>query len=369
MRYGSYLAIGILGALFVSGQLFSQASRPPSLKEQLEAQYAPDTVLVVQKDGILGLAPMIIKTCSARYQNSNLKPADVSCSAPIKDSSRMLAVGERVYPRGVQVNLALETISFDIVECSSCNNGVSPPSYKAQIDFQFPRGYLEKGNVSEVEDTISQLLAFPQAEEQQSQAAQEPAEVITNNDVIKMVKAKLGDAIIISAIKSSASNFDTSVNGMVNLKESAVSDPVILAMRDAQSAANAPANDQGDPAAQDTQPAPPAGAPSVPGQLTFAVRHKHSAFFNFQTSAVEYYCYGTLSIMPDGTVAYDCDRTDDPSGRCDHVSLAPGSLKAAKMGFAGVLHIESKKQGKYDFDGKRDDLKQALDKIALQVRN
>jgi hypothetical protein len=32
------------------------------------------------------------------------------------------------------------------------------------------------------------------------------------------------------------------------------------------------------------------------------------------------------------------------------------------------LHIESKKQGKFDFDGKREDLKQALDKIALQVQ-
>lgn len=372
MRYGSYLAIGIFGPLFVSGQLFAQATRPPSLKEQLEAQYAPDTVLVVQKDGILGLAPIIIKTCAAKYQNGNLRPADVTCSAPIKDSSRMLAVGERVNPRGVQVNLALETISFDIVECDSCNNGVSPPSYKARIDFQFARGYLEKGNVSEIEDTIGQLLSIPQPVEQQSQAAQEPAEVITNSDVIKMVKAKLGDAIVISTIKSSACNFDTSVNGMVKLKESAVSDPVILAMRDAQAAANAPANDPGNDSGQapapDAQPDQPAAPASVPGQLSFSVRHKHSAFFNFQTSAVEYYCYGTLSVMPDGTVAYDCDRTDDPSGRCDHVSLAPGSLKAAKMGFAGVLHIESKKQGKYDFDGKRDDLKQALDKIALQVQ-
>jgi hypothetical protein len=372
MRYKGYLALGIVSPLFLSGTLFAQASRPPSLKDQLEAQYTPETILVVQKDGILGLAPIIIKTCAAKYTNGNLKAPDASCSAPIKDSSRMLALGEKVNPTGLRVNLAMETISFDIAECDACNKGAATSSYKARIEFQFSKGYLEKGNVSEIEDTIGQILPIQQAEEQQSQSTQEPAEVVTNSDVVKMVKAKLGDTIIISTIKSSACNFDTSVNGMVKLKEASVSDGVIQAMRDAQAAANAPANDQGGDqgnAAATAAPADqPAGPAAVPGQLNFSVRHKHSTFFNFQTSAVEYYCYGTLSVTPDGTVAYDCDRTDDPSGRCDHVSFAPGSLTKAKMGFAGVLHIESKKQGKFDFDGKKDDLKQVLDKIPLQAQ-
>jgi hypothetical protein len=372
MRYQSYLAIGILSPVFVSGCLCAQASKSPTLKEQLEAQYAPETVLVVQKDGILGVAPMIIKTCAAKYQSGNLKSPDASCYGPIKDSSRMLAVGEKVNPKGVRVNLATETIAVDIAECDSCNKAVPASSYKAEIEFQFAKGYLERGNVSEIEDTIAQILSIPQADDQQSQPAQESGEVITNEDVVKMVKAKLGDAIIISTIKSSNCNFDTSVSGMVKLKEAAVSDAVILAMRDAQAAANAPANDQtndqNNAAASDQQGDQQAGPASVPGQLNFAVSHRHSTFFNLQASGVEYYCYGNLSVLPDGTVAYDCDRTDDPSGRCDHVSFAPGSLKQAKMGFAGTLHLESKNQGKFDFYGKRDDLKAALEKIGPQVQ-
>ena len=83
---------------------------------------------------------------------------------------------------------------------------------------------------------------------------------------------------------------------------------------------------------------------------------------------VVYYCYGNLSVSPDGTVAYDCNRTDDPSGRCDHISFASGSLKQAKIGFAGTLHIEGKKQGKFDFEGNRSDLSQALAKITPLVQ-
>ena len=116
---------------------------------------------------------------------------------------------------------------------------------------------------------------------------------------------------------------------------------------------------------QSVQPQPAAASP---GQITFSVRHRHSTFFNFQTSDVESYCSGTLSVSPDGTVAYDCSQTEDPSGRCEHLSFAPGSLKQAKIGFAGSLHLESKTQGKFDFYGSRDTLSNALAAIAPQVK-
>ena len=57
-----------------------------------------------------------------------------------------------------------------------------------------------------------------------------PANVLTNSDVVKMAKAKLGDGIIISMIKTSACNFDTSVDALAKLKEAGVSGPVIQAM-------------------------------------------------------------------------------------------------------------------------------------------
>lgn len=374
MRYRIVLVIGILTLLVLGvlpGPLRAQA---PSLKEQLEAQYAPGTVLVVQKEGILGVAPASGKTCAAKFLNGNLKPPDASCTAPLKNSSRMLTVGEKVNPSEIQVNVAQEKISFGLVECDSCNKGATSSSYKALVEFQFAKGYLEKGNVPEIEDTIGQLLSIDQSEDQQTQQpTQNPSGVLTNADVVKMVKAKIGDGVIISTIKTEpCCNFDVSVNGMIKLKEAGVSDGVIQAMRDAQASANA-ASDQGAPPGEqgaapptEAQAVQPTPAPSVPGQLRFSVRHRHSLW---QTSdSLVHYCSGTLSVFPDGTVAYDCEQTDDPSGRCDHVSFAPGSLKQAKIGFAGVLHIESKDQGKFDFFGKSEDLKQALEKIAPQVQ-
>ena len=377
MKRGAGVAMQAL-TLFVLAvsplPLFAQTAKPPSLKEQLEAQFTAETVLAIQKDGILGVALASSKTCAAKYQDGKLSPPDASCTAPLKDSSRPLPVGQKVNPAKIDVDLARERISFRIVECGSCNKGSESSPYKSQIDFQFGKGYLEKAGVSQIEDTISEVLAFDQPTQppDDSQAApgppgDAPAEVLTNSDVVKMAKAKLGDGIIISTIKASASNFDTSVNAMVKLKEAGVSDPVIQAMRDAQAAARAQANDQ----ASDRSPEPqqgeaPAAAP-VPGQMSFSFRHRHRVMGeNFQI--LEYYCSGTLSVSPDGTVAYDCAQTEDPSGTCEHVSFAPGALKEAKVGAGGNLHLASKKQRNFDFYGNADDIKQALAAIAPLIQ-
>jgi len=549
--------------------LFAQTAKPPSLKEQLEAQYPPGTVLTIQKEGILGVAPTSSKTCAAKYQGGNLKPPEVPCTAPLKNSSRLLTVGEKVNPSGIQVNLVQEKISFGIVECDSCNKGTTSSSYKAQIEFQFSKAYLEKGSVSEIEDTISKVLSLEESADQQTQPTQDSSEVLTNSDVVKMVKAKLGDGIVISTIKSSACNFDTSVDGMVKLKTADVSDAVIQAMRNATCAEPQPASldvsghwtatsmnskrngpvslevdlDQrpdgsvtgrtllngtviaksvgtlqgdtlnytstqiitncpgtftgavtfaGDTASghyegtdcrgsiqdgaismsrrQESPPAneqasaenpvaghyvsdqkpaeyldlgsdgkffwkvggrdfsgsyfvsedalvlrfPPVGATAhgkldsgrftccssnglgpgetallddesknwvrqgearaaakPPGTVSYSFRHRHSAIVSnlfSQTSETEYYCSGTLSVSPDGTVAYDCAQTDDPSSRCEHVSFGPGALKQVKIGLAGNLHLESKTQGKFDFYGNRDDINQAQAAIAPLIQ-
>jgi hypothetical protein len=346
--------------------LFAQTAKPPSLKEQLEARYPPGTVLAIQNEGILGVVPTSARTCPASYQGGKLSP-DASCTAQVKNSSRLLNVGEKVYPSKIQVNLAEEKISFGIVECDSCNK-VAKSSNKSQIDFQFGKGYLEEASVPAVEDVISEVLSIDEGGEQQPQQAQgspavqgqqgeAPDEVLTNSDVVKMAKAKLGDGIIIGTIKTTACNFDTSVNAMVKLKEAGVSDRVIQTMRDAKAAVNEPA-----PA---TSPEPqqgeaPAAAP-VPGQVSFSVRHRHSkaAGWIMEGAQTEYYCSGTLSVSTDGTVTYDCAQTEDPSGRCEHVSFAPRSLKDVKVGTGGNLHLASKTRGNFDFYGSRDDIKQA----------
>jgi hypothetical protein len=445
------------------------AQKPPSLEEQLRAQYDPATILTIQKQGVFAVASTSGKLCAVRYQDGKLNPAESSCLATLNSATRTLTVGEKINPSNIDVDLAKEKISFRIIECDSCNKGVQSASFKSQIDFQFAKGYLERADVPQVVDAISEVLAFPdiavepppKTTDLPDQAGGQPDGALTNSDVMRMSKVKLPDGIIISKIKSSQCNFDMTVDGMVQLKTAGVSDAVIQAMQDAQQATTAATDEPGSSPgsagvwlgfanetasqdreaelhqncradfrrvyvprdagnkftdlcsqegktcervcdweghsfpctaisrggrrdgtrialcrsaagdyvnAQNTATGPAAGSAPVPGQASFSVRHRHSnaAGLFVQGTQTVYYCSGTLSVSGDGTVAYDCSQTDDPSGRCEHVSFAPGSLKQAKVGVGGNLHLASKAQGNYDFYG--DDVRQAQAVIAPLVQ-
>ena len=53
---------------------------------------------------------------------------------------------------------------------------------------------------------------------------------LTNDDVIKMVRAKLPDAVVVAKIKSSPCRFDTGTDTLIKLKQAGVSDAVLEAM-------------------------------------------------------------------------------------------------------------------------------------------
>ena len=64
--------------------------------------------------------------------------------------------------------------------------------------------------------------------------AQDKEEIVTNSVVIDMVKAKLGEAIIINKIRSSKTNFDLSTDALIKLKKAGVSDNIINTMIEVQ---------------------------------------------------------------------------------------------------------------------------------------
>lgn len=66
-------------------------------------------------------------------------------------------------------------------------------------------------------------------------AVGQTAPVLTNAEILKLHKSKVGDKIIISKIQSSQVNFDISTDALVNLSTSGVSEAVINAMMDKQS--------------------------------------------------------------------------------------------------------------------------------------
>src|SRR6185295_13420042 len=65
---------------------------------------------------------------------------------------------------------------------------------------------------------------------QQSEATIQSAELLTNKDVMELLKAGLSPEVVIAKIKSSNATFDTSINGLQELKGAGVPDAVILAI-------------------------------------------------------------------------------------------------------------------------------------------
>jgi hypothetical protein len=55
---------------------------------------------------------------------------------------------------------------------------------------------------------------------------------LTNKDVIEMVKAGLHDNIILAKIKNSQCGYDTSSQGLIELKNASVSNEITLAILD-----------------------------------------------------------------------------------------------------------------------------------------
>ncbi len=103
--------------------------------------------------------------------------------------------------------------------------------------------------------------------------AQSAAQALTNDDVIKMVSAKLSDTVVISKIKASACRFDTGPDALVNLKKSGASDSVIEAI--STCTPSNPAAPVATPvteatAGKDASPATPAANPQPGAKLALA---------------------------------------------------------------------------------------------------
>ena len=66
------------------------------------------------------------------------------------------------------------------------------------------------------------------------------AELLTNEAVATMVKAGLGDDVIVGKIRLSQAQYDLTTNGLLRLKADGVSDAVIKAMIEASAGGEAP---------------------------------------------------------------------------------------------------------------------------------
>ena len=172
--------------LTVSTFPFSTASAqaPVSLQEQLGAQYKlvkigsdtsgysvveKGTLLAIQKGGILAVPYGDQNVLANKYEGGTIHaPSGLSLMGRKsimgkfgkEQTTHLFAVGDKVYPMRIDVNVAKDTVTLGVVACDTCNK-TDPPTYnKANVVFQFPKGSLANATAGGVEDTIGQVLSI-----------------------------------------------------------------------------------------------------------------------------------------------------------------------------------------------------------------
>jgi len=86
-----------------------------------------------------------------------------------QQTTHLFQVGEKVYPSRIDVNQASDKITLGIVACDSCNNTNPPTFFKADLIFQFAKGYLATANPPQVMDIIAQVFTVDDSGGQQDQ--------------------------------------------------------------------------------------------------------------------------------------------------------------------------------------------------------
>jgi hypothetical protein len=267
--------IAILLVGFVPWDWATAQSVPPaSLENQLKERYKltrtgsdstgvaivePGTVLAIRKGGILGVPPASATVAPAIFKDGEL----LSPNSPAGNATRFLPAGEKVYVTKIEVYLKSSKVAFTIIECDSCNGAQKPSFYKSGVVFQFPKDYLTGAALDQIEDVINQVFSETPPTEATPLRNQPvgSAQGFSNDDVIKLVRAKLPDSIVIKKIKSSACDFDTSPDALIKLKGAGVSDAVLQVMVEApplnppESGGNSPPMETG----TNPQPAPTCG--------------------------------------------------------------------------------------------------------------
>jgi len=174
-----------------SGLSASAQQAPPSLQEQLEAQYPlakmtaqggctitnPETELSLQKNGLGALPAKAYGTaCATHYKDGTFKQAGFKCKywlSMTKQNLVTLEKGDKLYP--VKIEVGKDELKIGIGYCSGDSGQAA--AYKAEVVFDFPKDFLTTAPVTQVEDRIAEVLsAEPSAEQQQAQSGPGPAQ-------------------------------------------------------------------------------------------------------------------------------------------------------------------------------------------------
>lgn len=187
---GMRIALGMLGtAGVVQGQ--SPDAAAPSLQDLLKTQYKltragsdsggfkvlePGTVVVTKNPGVMATANSgphvpskdLFGLCNNTFKHGALSVKKGCASTSL--GARFLPVGDKLYITKFEVKEKDNKISFNLVECDTCNG--TSGSMKVEISFEFAPKFLDSAEPGQVTDVIGQVFA-PDPEATRAAAAGE----------------------------------------------------------------------------------------------------------------------------------------------------------------------------------------------------
>jgi hypothetical protein len=182
MRQKIEMTVLVVALILVGITPRSLLAQGVPLEDQLKAQYTlvkmgadtggaavveQGTILVIKKGGILSVPYGDANLAATKYQDGTVHSPNNAVMKGLgfgmgklgrTQTTRLMQVGEKVYPSKIVVNLPKDQVDIGVIACDSCNNTSPTTFYKADVIFQFPKGTLANTSPSQVEDTISGLL-------------------------------------------------------------------------------------------------------------------------------------------------------------------------------------------------------------------
>lgn len=158
-----------------------------NLQGMLESQYVlsktasdnqvstPGSVLVIQKDGMLGdaMTGMRIGATPNNYKDGHFKHGALNAIGVMHTSggSRPFQVGERVYL--LKIDVRDTEVVFDVLSCTAISGAV----YRSTVSFQFGKGYLDNADTAKIQQTIGEVFSVESGAAAQSVDQQQMAPI------------------------------------------------------------------------------------------------------------------------------------------------------------------------------------------------
>ena len=177
--FNCQFAMSFFGLVLISNSVAAQQPAAPGLQSLLANQYKvskvgsdasgfkvidPETVVVAKQAGIMATAqgtPHMIafklpKVCDNTFKGGNLTVPKACASTSV--GSHYLENGEMLYITKFEVNEKSNKITFNLVECDTCNRVSKQSAMKVTITFEFAPKFLDTAEPGQVTDVIDQVF-------------------------------------------------------------------------------------------------------------------------------------------------------------------------------------------------------------------